>query len=324
MFSENVEFCKRLALHFSTNSIHLHYRPLMHLAAHSVGCVSAGPGVLVMFTRFARMIVVVLAITVSCSAIAAPEQAEAGDAAESRWRLGAALGYGERSNPLIQSDDIPIVIDFDIAWFGDHWFFDNGDLGVTLADNASVTTSLVARFNSDRVFFGNTDTRFVAFDAVGMPLSESVEFKVPDRDYAVELGFEVLSDGPWGQLQLTAFHDVSDTHEGYEIGFDYSYGWRNQRFYIEPSFGASYKSAELNNYYWGVREDEAGDIVLPYDAGSGMNFRTRLMLGYQLSRHWSLSLVAEFERLNDAAAASPIVEERDVLGYFAGASFRFR
>jgi len=268
-------------------------------------------------------------LLVSCmagvSVAATPEGAATDEGAkESRWRLGAALGYGERSNPLVQSDDIPIVVDVDIAWFGDHWFFDNGDLGLTFADNPHATTSLVARFNSDRVFFGNTDTRFVAVDAVGMPLSESVEFEVPDRDYAIELGLEVLSDGAWGQLQLIAFHDVSNTHDGYEIGFDYSYGWRSQRFYIEPSLGASYKSDKLNDYYWGVREDEAGVVVLPYEAGSGVNLRTRLMLGYQLSRNWALSLVAEYERINDDAAASPIVEDRDVIGYFAGLSFRFR
>jgi phosphate transport system protein len=35
---------------------------------------------------------------------------------EKRWRIGAALGYGLRSNPLIQSDDIPIAIDLDLAW----------------------------------------------------------------------------------------------------------------------------------------------------------------------------------------------------------------
>jgi hypothetical protein len=90
---------------------------------------------------------------------------------ESRWRLGAALGYGVRSNPLVQSDDIPIIVDVDIAWFGDRWFFDNGDLGLTMADNDAITASLIARVNSDRVFFGNTDTRFVAFDLAGAPLT---------------------------------------------------------------------------------------------------------------------------------------------------------
>ena len=64
---------------------------------------------------------------------------------ESPWRLGVALGYGERSNPLAQSEDIPIVVDLDIAWFGERFFFDNGDLGFTFADNRLVTASVVAR-----------------------------------------------------------------------------------------------------------------------------------------------------------------------------------
>ena len=250
-------------------------------------------------------------------------EVESEEVTESRWRLGTALGYGVRSNPLVQSDDIPIIVDFDIAWFGDRWFFDNGDLGLTVADNDTMTASLVARVNSDRVFFGNTDTRFVAVDLAGMPLAEAVEFEVPDRDYAIELGVEMLTDGSWGALQFSAFHDVSGTHEGFELYANYSYGWRRQRLYIEPSIGASYNSSDLNNYYWGVTDDEASVVVAPYEAEAGLNWHARLMVGYQLSRHWGLSLVAEYERINDEAAASPIVKEHEVLGYFAGMAYRF-
>lgn len=242
---------------------------------------------------------------------------------ESRWRLGAAVGYGERSNPLIQSDDVPIYVDIDIAWFGERWFFDNGDLGFTFADNATLTANVVARFNSDRVFFGLTDTRFVVLDVAGEPLDQAVGFKPPDRDYAVELGLEMLTDGAWGAFQITAFHDISGRHRGYELYADYSYGWRDQRFYIEPSFGASYKSAGLNDYYWGVTANEAGIVVPPYQADAGTNWHARLMMSYQLSRHWALSLVAEYERLSDEIGASPIVEDDNVLGYFAGLSWRF-
>lgn len=247
-----------------------------------------------------------------------PEQDE-----ESNWRLGAAFGYGLRSNPLVQSDDIPIVVDLDIAWFGDRWFFDNGDLGFTATDNDRMTANLVARVNSDRVFFGRTDTRFVNVDLAGAPLDNEVEFKPPDRDYAVELGVELLTDGDWGALQMSAFHDISGTHEGFELYADYSYGWRDQRLYIEPSFGASYKSADMNDYYWGVTPEEAGLVAFPYEAKAGINWHARFMIGYQLSRHWAVSLVAEYERLNDEAAASPIVEDDQVLGWFAGVSWRF-
>ena len=247
----------------------------------------------------------------------------AGEDKESSWRLGAALGYGQRSNPLVQSDDIPIVVDLDIAWFGERWFFDNGDLGFTVSDNEAVTASVVARFNSDRLFFSRTDTRFVNVDFAGLPLAEAADFKPPDRDYAIELGVELLTDGDWGALQLTGFHDVSGTHEGYELYADYRYGWRKQRFYIEPSFGASYKSDKLNNYYWGVTPEEAGLVAYPYEADAGLNWHARLMIAYQLNRHWAVSLVAEHERLNDEAAASPIVEDDKLLGWFAGVSWRF-
>ena len=249
--------------------------------------------------------------------------AEQGEAREPRWRLGFALGYGLRTNPLVQSDDIPIVVDVDIGWFGDRFFFDNGDLGVTFADNDRITASLVARVNSDRVFFGRTNTRFVTVDAAGMPLSEAIVFDVPDRSYATELGIEVLMDGSWGQLQMTAHHDISGTHEGYELFVDYGYGWRNQRWYVEPSIGLSYKSDELNDYYWGVREDEASPALLAYTAGDGINAHARLALSYQVNRHWTFSLVGEFERLNDDAAASPIVKDKNVFGYFAGFGFHF-
>ncbi|MDH3439598.1 MAG: MipA/OmpV family protein [Gammaproteobacteria bacterium] len=266
----------------------------------------------------------VLALAIALLGAVSAEVLAQEPADESRWRVGAAFGYGIRSNPLVQSDDIPIIVDLDIAWFGDHFFFDNGDVGLTFADNETLTASLVGRFNSDRVFFGRTETRFVNIDLAGAPLAEATLFEVPDRDYAIELGIELLADGAWGQLQMTVFHDVSNTHDGYELYADYGYGWRSQRWYFEPSIGASYKSASLNNYYWGVRDDEVNDVLPSYQADSGLNAHARLMLSYQLSRQWSFSLVIEYERLNDEAAASPLVEDQDVFGYFTGFGFRFR
>lgn len=269
-----------------------------------------------MFYRFTLLALLLMASPAVAQQVTAEEK-------ESNWRLGAAFGYGVRSNPLVQSDDIPIVVDLDIAWFGERWFFDNGDLGVTFANNRALTASVVARVNSDRVFFGKTDTKFVNADLAGAPLSEAAEFKPPSRDYAVELGVELLTDGDWGALLLTAFHDVSGTHDGFELYADYSYGWRNQRLYVEPSFGASYKSDNLNDYYWGVTPEEAGMVAFPYEASAGLNWHARLKVGYQLNRHWGVSLVAQYERLNDEASASPIAEESEILGWFAGMAWRF-
>ena len=249
--------------------------------------------------------------------------APAMSAAESPWRLGVALGYGERSNPLLYSDDVPIVVDLDIAYFGERFFFDNFDLGFTFADNDLVTASVMARARSDRVFFSKTNTRFVDVGFAGEPLGSITAITVPDRDYAAEAGVELLSDGRWGFLQLNAFHDISNTHNGYELDFDYGLGFRAGLWYFRPSFGLSYKSADLNNYYWGVRPEESSEALPAYEAGAGVNARMRLRASYHFSRNWMLTLSAEYERLNDEAAGSPIVVDQAVLGYFAGFGYRF-
>jgi outer membrane protein len=265
-----------------------------------------------------------LALAQNGSDAVAIELPEAGviGATPSNWRLGAALGYGIRTNPLIQSEDIPVIVDLDIAWFGERFFFDNGDLGLTLADNEQLTFNVIARVNSDRVFFGKTDTRFVRLN-LGSTSEIEVEVTVPDRDYAIELGAELLTDGDWGRLQVSAFRDASSTHHGYELAANYSYGIRSQRWYLQPSLGISFKSEALNAYYWGVRPEESNEALPAYAPVSGTNVALRLLGSYQLTPVWTLNVAAEYERLNDQAAASPIVRDRRVVGFFAGFGYRF-
>src|SRR5919108_2564545 len=250
---------------------------------------------------------------------------------ERRWRLGAAFGYGQRTNPLIQSDDIPVVVDVDIAYFGDRWFFVNGDLGVELFDNRIATTNLVARVNSDRVFFGKTNTRLVNFSIMAGGVTTSLRdpetgelvespqpLKPPKRDYAVELGFETLFGGEWGQATLRAYHDVSGTHDGYEIAADYSYRISRGRLSIAPTVGLSWKSADLSNYYWGVHPDEVTAALTGYQARGGLGWEAGLRTSYYLSKSLRLALSANYERLQYSVGRSPLVEKNYVFGYFAG------
>ncbi len=255
---------------------------------------------------------------------------------ERRWRLGAAFGHGRRSNPLIQSDDIPIVVDVDIAYFGDRWFFDNGDLGVELFDNRIATTNLVARVNSDRVFFGKTNTRLVNFSILAGGVTSSLTdpetgelidtpqpLKPPKRDYAVELGFETLFGGEWGQATLRAYHDVSGTHDGYEVSADYSYRISRGRLAIAPTVGLSWKSADLSNYYWGVHPDEVTAALTGYEARGGLGWEAGLRASYYLSKSLRLALSANYERLQYSVAQSPLVRKDYVFGYFAGLGWQF-
>jgi len=261
--------------------------------------------------------------------------------AEKNWRFGVGLGYGQRTNPLIQSEDIPVVVDLDIAWFGERWFFDNFDLGFALVDNSHYTANVVARLNSDRAFFGKTNTRYVNFTITsggeqvpiaappgppGSPdqgIVEPIQLKVPDRDYAVELGLEMLFDGEWGHATLRAFHDVSNTHEGYEISADYSFRWVRGRFTIAPSVGVAYKSAELSDYYWGVHADEVLPTLQGYQVDGGIGWEAGLRTSYYITKSMRVAVSANYEQLTHNIALSPLVAEPYVIGYFAGLAWQF-
>jgi outer membrane protein len=172
------------------------------------------------------------------------------------------------------------------------------------------------------VFFGKTDGDFVTvLGTDGIVTNQLIT--VPDRDYALELGVELLADGTWGYVQAAVHRDVSSTHDGYEVYANYGYDFRRQRWLLSPSFGLSWKSGNLNDYYWGIREDEANVLFPAYVAGSGLNHHARLSASYQLNSNWALVLVAEYERLSSEAAASPIVSENHVVGAFAGFQYGF-
>ncbi len=268
--------------------------------------------------------------------VPAPAASPGAPAGERHWRLGIALGFGERSNPLIQSDDIPVLVDLDIAWFGERWFFDNGDLGFAFIDNRLFTANLVARVNSDRVYFSKTNTRYVTLLQGAAPVvspmppsqdlgaqGQTFVVEPPDRDYAIELGVEMLMDGAWGQATLSAFHDVSGTHDGFEVGAEYGYRFTHGRLSVSPSVGARYKSAARNDYYWGVRASEANGALPAFQVDEGINWQAGVRAGYYLTRSLRLALSANYERLDDNMAESPLVEDSHVVGYFAGLAWQF-
>jgi outer membrane protein len=264
---------------------------------------------------------------------------------ERNWRFGVGLGYGSRTNPLVLSEDIPVIVDIDFAWFGKRWFFDNFDLGFSLADNEWFTLNAVARVNSDRVFFGKTNIKYVNFSLAAdgkmspLPATEPPtqpgvtggatpqivpqKLKVPERDFAGEFGLEMLLDGEWGQATLRGFHDVSGTHHGYELSADYSYRFTRGRLSISPSVGISYKSDALSDYYWGVNPDETGLTLVEYEADGGIDWDAGFRASYYLTKNMRLALSANYERLHDGVASSPIVTDDYVLGYFAGMAWQF-
>jgi len=72
---------------------------------------------------------------------------------ERAWTLGVALGHGRRDNPFVASDDYPVHLVLDLAWYGEGFFFDNGDLGLTIQDSVNTVVNLLGTFNNERNYY---------------------------------------------------------------------------------------------------------------------------------------------------------------------------
>ncbi len=283
--------------------------------------------------------------------------------AERNWHLGLAVGYGERSNPLVTGEDIDINTVVDFSWTGKRFYFDNGDLGFTLVEQRSFAINLVNTFNNERNYYNyltgqelglksivNSDfnlfsrlapkaandspvpeTFFSADDKSAIPGLPGIvtasylnqNTELPDRDFAINSGLEFLYISAWGDVQAQVLSDVSSTHNGQEAWLSWSRPWYTANSEINLTFGLEWKSANLVGYYYGVRPEEAFVGRDEYTGGSGTNKFIRLAARHSFSAHWNLVAMIEREFLSAAIYESPIVRSREVDTFFTGLFYQF-
>jgi outer membrane protein len=121
------------------------------------------------------------------------------------------------------------------------------------------------------------------------------------------------SSGVSGQLDV--LHDVTDQNNGTEIRAALGIPLVESTGSLTASVGVTWKSAAIVNYYYG-----SAGIYAP---GSALNPFIKLGYTLPMAGKWRFSAFAEYERLGNAIANSPIVEERYVATAFVGAIYTF-
>ena len=274
----------------------------------------------------------------------------------SPWTLGVALGHGKRINPFVGSDDTRLNAVLDLAWYGERFFFDNGDFGFTLSDSDQLSVSALLVFNNERNYYSSLNNGSSGLDifnlkrlaqdkGIGLPgiaggddldldsLSgaelEKIVFKdidssLPQRDFAASGGLEFLYSNTWGDWQGQILSDVSAVHAGQSAWVAYSYPWYTRNSEFKLSMGLEFKSAQLVDYYYGVRPSERLEGRPTYSAGSGTNRVVRLSATHKLSERWRLVGVMEREYLGAAIRKSPIIERGTVDTIFVGIYYQFK
>jgi outer membrane protein len=144
-----------------------------------------------------------------------------------------------------------------------------------------------------------------------------------ERGPGVDFGASYQRSGPWGDVYAEYLHDASGASEGNELRLGYNYEWKGKRWRLRPSLMLAARDSKLNDYYYGVRPEEATAIRPAYQPGSGVNGQIGLYGAYSLSERWRLLAGVAATRWANGVRNSPIVDDRVQLSGVLGVMYDF-
>lgn len=144
------------------------------------------------------------------------------------------------------------------------------------------------------------------------------------RNTGADLGARFYVQGDAWRWDVSLRQDVSGESNGTEVRLGYAYAWKSDRWRLQPVAYASWRSADLNDYYYGVESFEARPDRATYDAGAGWNATLALYGQYRILQNWSLVGGAYATHVASEIRDSPITEDDSLRwGVMAGAVYDF-
>jgi MipA family protein len=245
------------------------------------------------------------------------------------WNFSVGLGAGVRTNPLVNGKDIPLVVIPQVSFYGKRFFLDNLDAGFTLKETAANTFNLIASPGYDRVYFYRTDLQnffitgfsgnglvsYTPDPAIASAVPGAIKVPPAPRRITYLAGPEWTFKFDRVSGQLDALHEVTGHNHGDEIRAALAIPLLESKGALSANIGVTWKSAAIVNYYYGVYG--------VYEGRSALDPFVKLGYTVPLSGKWRFNAFAEYERLADAIANSPIVAEHSVATVFIGAIYKF-
>ena len=112
-----------------------------------------------------------------------------------------------------------------------------------------------------------------------------------------------------GAVYAEAMRNVSEESEGVEVRLGYRYErWWHGRLRWRPYVTLAWRDAKLNNYYYGVRTEEATADRPAYDPGAGLNLELGALAAYRLTERWQVLAGAGVTRWSSGVSDSPVVD----------------
>lgn len=265
-----------------------------------------------------------------------------------QWDVRIGIGAGLRTNPVLQNDDIPLVIVPQISYQNNRFFVQNLDMGYTLVTTDTQQLNLVVMPTDEQFFFyPHSSFNVFSVDSFANKLNGGEEVLTSDG------GSTNTLTGPTNKRMLTI--DSASLHKrrmGALAGIEYDYTWQDydvlvqalqetthyydgselrlalsktfsrNHYNVKVTLGAHWQSKETNTYFYGLSAQESDD-VLTYTATSGTSGLLRGEWNYQLDAHWTLRFLASYRVLSRAITDSPLITSDHVVTAFAGGVYHF-
>lgn len=161
--------------------------------------------------------------------------------------------------------------------------------------------------------------RFAGYDADDSPFLTGME----DRRMSADLGLELAWERERFGLKLTPTVDVLGRSDGTEVTLEAFVPFRFGPVRLEPRVGVVWASADLADYYYGVRPDEARPGRPAYRPGSTLNGTAGVFVFSPIRGRVLFQGFLSFERLGSEIEDSPIVSDATALTAFAAVSYQF-
>lgn len=243
-----------------------------------------------------------------------------------------SFGYGGIETPIKQASNFITPILPHLAYYGERGYFDDFSLGYALLEDRNFYVDISTRFNEDGFLF-ELDGIDKLFATVSLavpnrgelrPNSPKIELTPIKRNLSYLGGLAAgvnITDDIW--VNFEALQDLTNTHNGHEFQLD-GYKVINLGAGVF-GFGLAvhYKSKELVDYYYRVREGEVSVMPANYTLSNALNYVANAHYEYPISVSWSVTANLKHTWLDSKLANSPIIAKRTYFSGFAGIKYRF-
>jgi outer membrane protein len=148
--------------------------------------------------------------------------------------------------------------------------------------------------------------RFEGFASDDVPTSM---IGMARREFGTDVGIGAQLAIGSGKAYAEFLRDAGNASEGSELRLGYRYErWWQGRLRVRPYATFSWRDEKLNNYYYGVRPEEASAERPAYNAGDGINTEIGLQAVYRLTEQYQLLAGFALSRASGAVRGSPVVE----------------